>query len=55
MGAMQFSSLPIHDSEVNPMYLYGKIWSKIPQQHRQYYMPHTMLNPHVGLPLFPYS
>jgi hypothetical protein len=55
MGAMQFSTLPIHDSEVNPMYLYREFWSNIPQQYRQYSMPHTELNPHVGLHLVPYS
>ena len=55
MGAMQFSTLPIYDSEVNPMYLYREFWSNIPQQYRQYSMPHTELNPHVGLHLVPYS
>jgi hypothetical protein len=55
LGAMQFSTLPIHDREVNPMHLHGEFWSNIPQHYLAYYMPHTELNPHVGLPLSPYS
>ncbi len=43
MSVMQFSTLPIHDREFNPMYVNAEIRSNIPPLYMEYFMPHNLL------------